>query len=228
MLGLITTRSINQQVPGIVDLVANAETRIKLGLVGYDALEKLKADRTDVAQKANLAIHADDLGYALLLKKIRPDILNATPAEITEAAWSTVPAVSPLFWSFRIMVGLGFYFIALFAVAFWLASRRHLTKYRAFLWVALLTLPLPWVAAELGWVVAEVGRQPWVIEGVLPTFLAISSVSAGNVMTTIIGFVLFYSTLAVVDLFLMVRAVRAGPGATPGSEVGAPSMVPAE
>jgi cytochrome bd ubiquinol oxidase subunit I len=228
MLGLITTRSINQQVPGIVDLVANAETRIRLGLVGYDALEKLKADRTDVAQKANLAVHADDLGYALLLKKIRPDILNATPAEITQAAWSTVPAVSPLFWSFRIMVGLGFYFIALFAVAFWLASRRHLTKYRAFLWVALLTLPLPWVAAELGWVVAEVGRQPWVIEGVLPTFLAISSVSAGNVMTTIVGFVLFYSTLAVVDLFLMVRAVRAGPGAAPGSEAGVRSMFPAE
>ena len=230
MLGLITTRSIDKQVPGIVDLVANAETRIKLGLVAYDALEKLKAHSTDVGQKANLATHAADLGYALLLKKIRPDILNATPAEITQAAWSTVPAVSPLFWSFRIMVGLGFAFIALFAVAFWLASRRRLVQSRRFLWVALIALPLPWVAAELGWFVAEVGRQPWVIEGVLPTFLAVSSVPASNILITLVGFVLFYSTLAVVDVYLMLQAIKTGPAAvaeaSPAS--GAPRLVPAE
>ena len=106
------------------------------------------------------------------------------------------------------MVGLGFYFIALFAVAFVLASKRQLTAYRSFLWVALLSLPLPWVAAELGWIVAEVGRQPWVIEGVLPTFLAVSSISAANVWITLIGFVAFYSTLAVVDVYLMVKTVR--------------------
>ena len=230
MLGLITTRSINKQVPGIVDLVANAETRIKLGLVAYDALEKLKADHTNVGLKANLAVHADDLGYALLLKKIRPDILNATPAEITQAAWSTVPAVSPLFWSFRIMVGLGFYFIALFAVAFWLASRRRLVQSRTFLWVALITLPAPWIAAELGWFVAEVGRQPWVIEGVLPTFLAVSSISAGNVLITLVGFVLFYSALAVVDVYLMVKAIKAGPAAVTEASLdrGAQRLVPAE
>jgi cytochrome d ubiquinol oxidase subunit I len=130
------------------------------------------------------------------LKKFRPDIANATPEQITLAAWSTVPNVSLLFWSFRVMVGLGFYFIALFAVAFLLASKRQLMKYRSFLWAALFSLPLPWLAAELGWIVAEVGRQPWVIEGVLPTFLAISSISAANVWITLIGFVVFYSTLA--------------------------------
>jgi cytochrome d ubiquinol oxidase subunit I len=122
-----------------------------------------------------------------------------------------VPAVSPLFWSFRIMVGLGFYFIALFAVAFLLASKRWLTRYRSFLWFAFLSLPLPWIAAELGWIVAEVGRQPWVIEGVLPTFLAVSSISAANVWITLTGFVVFYSTLAVVDVYLMVKTVRGGP-----------------
>ena len=109
------------------------------------------------------------------------------------------------------MVGLGFYFIALFALAFVLASNRQLTRYRSFLWLALLSLPLPWVAAELGWIVAEVGRQPWVIEGVLPTFLAVSSISAANIWTTLIGFVVFYSTLAVVDVYLMVKTVRTGP-----------------
>jgi cytochrome d ubiquinol oxidase subunit I len=109
------------------------------------------------------------------------------------------------------MVGLGFYFIILFAVAFVLASKRRLDRYRSFLWLAFLSLPLPWVAAELGWVVAEVGRQPWVIEGVLPTFLAVSSISAANVWTTLIGFVVFYSVLAIVDLFLMLKTAKAGP-----------------
>ena len=111
------------------------------------------------------------------------------------------------------MVGLGFYFIALFTVAFVLASRRELERYRSFLVVALLSLPLPWIAAELGWVVAEVGRQPWVIEGVLPTFLAVSSLSAANVWITLAGFVAFYSTLAVVDIYLMVKTIKAGPPA---------------
>src|SRR6202044_2440896 len=107
MLGLIATRSIDKTLPGIKELVGRAEVRIRSGLIAYDALEKVRAQPNNGA----------DLGYALLLKKIRPDIANATAEEITQAAWSTVPAVSPLFWSFRIMVGLGFYFIGLFAVA---------------------------------------------------------------------------------------------------------------
>jgi cytochrome d ubiquinol oxidase subunit I len=211
MLGLIATRSIDKTLPGIKELVSHAEQRIKNGLVAYDALEKLRANPANAAERSRLDSAGADLGYALLLKKIRPDIAKATPDEIVQAAWSTVPAVSPLFWSFRIMVGLGFYFIALFAVAFVLASRRELTKYRGFLWLSLLSLPLPWIAAELGWIVAEVGRQPWVIEGVLPTFLAVSSISAANVWITLIGFVVFYSTLAVVDVYLMVKTIKAGP-----------------
>jgi cytochrome d ubiquinol oxidase subunit I len=211
MLGLITTRSIDKTIPGIKDLVAHAETRIRSGLVAYDALTKLRANPGDTAARARLDATGPDLGYALLLKKIRPDIGAATPEQISQAGWSTVPAVSPLFWSFRVMVGLGFYFIALFAVAFLLASKRWLMRYRSFLWFAFLSLPLPWIAAELGWIVAEVGRQPWVIEGVLPTFLAVSSISAANVWITLTGFVVFYSTLAIVDVYLMVRTVKAGP-----------------
>ena len=202
-------------MPGIKDLVADAEKRIKIGLVAYDALGKVRAQPTNTAERARLDSTAADLGYALLLKKIRPDIANATPDEITQAAWSTVPAVSPLFWSFRIMVGLGFYFIALFAAAFIIASNRRLDRYRGFLWLALLSLPLPWVAAELGWIVAEVGRQPWVIEGVLPTFLAVSNLSAANIWITLIGFVVFYSTLAAVDVYLMVKTVKVGPFQAP-------------
>ena len=123
-----------------------------------------------------------------------------------------MPAVLLLFWSFRIMVGCGFFFIALFATAFYLVSTRRIHLVRPFLWLLFLSLPLPWVAAELGWVVSEVGRQPWVIEGVLPTFLAVSSLSAANVVTTLVGFVLFYSALLVADVYLMVKTIRIGPG----------------
>lgn len=213
MLGLIATRSIDKTMPGIKELVARADQRIRSGLVAYDALEQLRLNPADTVQRARLDAVAADLGYALLLKKIRPDIANATNEEIAQASWSTVPAVSPLFWSFRIMVVLGFYFILLFGVAFVLASRRRLERYRGFLWLAFVSLPLPWVAGELGWIVAEVGRQPWVIEGVLPTFLAVSSISAANVWITLIGFIVFYSTLAVVDVYLMAKTIRLGPHA---------------
>ncbi len=211
-LGLIVTRSLNTPVPGILPLVDNAKGRIAQGLIAYKALEALKTDRTNKAAQQQLTAHGDDLGYALLLKAQRPDIQNATPAQISKAAWTTVPAVLPLFWSFRIMVGLGFFFIALFAAAFYLVSTRRIQRVRPFLWLLFLSLPLPWVAAELGWVVSEVGRQPWVIEGVLPTFLAVSSLSATNILTTLVGFVVFYSTLLVADVYLMVKTIRNGPG----------------
>jgi cytochrome d ubiquinol oxidase subunit I len=105
---------------------------------------------------------------------------------------------------------LGFYFIALFAAAFWYTSKLDFSRnwlLRLFLW----SLPLPWLAAELGWFVAEYGRQPWAIDGVLPTFLASSSVSLAQILFTLCGFVLFYSSLAVVDFILMRKYVRMGP-----------------
>jgi cytochrome d ubiquinol oxidase subunit I len=211
MLGLIDTRSLSAEVPGINELVAHAQERIRSGLIAYEALAKVRANRGDADARAVLETHGGDLGYALLLKKLRPDIGNASDAQIAEAAENTVPAVSPLFWSFRIMVALGMFFIGLFAVAFYLASTRRLQTSRIFLWVALCALPLPWIAGELGWYVAEVGRQPWVIEGVLPTFLAVSSLSAGNVLTTLVGFITFYSALLVVDIYLMTKTIRLGP-----------------
>jgi cytochrome bd ubiquinol oxidase subunit I len=138
-------------------------------------------------------------------------VADATPAQIEKAAWDTVPGVLPLFWTFRFMVGFGFYFILLFALAFYLSARRRLDWYPAFLKTALWSLPLPWISCELGWFVAEYGRQPWTIDGVLPTFLSVSSVSAGTVWTSLAGFVLFYSVLAVVEVYLMLKYIRLGP-----------------
>jgi cytochrome d ubiquinol oxidase subunit I len=191
-------------------------------LIAYDDLLNLKQDRNNEAARLDLDAHVDDLGYALLLKRIRPDIQNATENEISAAANSTIPNVPVLFWSFRFMVGLGFYFIALFAYAFWLSAKRKLTTSRIFLTVAFFTLPLPWIASELGWIVAEYGRQPWVIEGVLPTALGVSSTAPGNVLFSLLGFVVFYSTLLVADVFLLVKYIRLGPDGTLGHDVAAP------
>jgi len=212
VLGLITTRSLDEQVPGIKELVAESEGRIHEGLKGYEALVYLRhVDRSDVGKRAILEAHEQDLGYALLLKRFVDDPLKATPEQIHQAALSTIPHVLPLFFSFRIMVGLGFYFILLFASAFWLINVRQRFGSRKFLTLCLWSLPLPWVAAELGWIVAEVGRQPWAIEGILPTFLGVSSVTSGQVWLSLGGFVVFYTTLLVVDIYLMIKLVRLGP-----------------
>ncbi len=213
VLGLIATRSTNEAVPGILNLVADNAERIKRGIVAYRALETLRAHPDDPGARADLMNNEADLGYALLLKKYTDKVVDATPEQVERAAWDTVPGVGPLFWSFRFMVGIGFYFIALFAYAFYLSARQRLDRHRWFLHAALWSLPLPWVSSELGWFVAEYGRQPWTIDGVLPTFLSASSVSAGSVWTSLLGFVVFYSALAVVELYLMVKYVRLGPAA---------------
>jgi cytochrome d ubiquinol oxidase subunit I len=222
VLGLITTRSVDTPVPGINDLVKLANGRIRGGLVAYNALAKLRADRGNADLRKILDAHVADLGYALLLKRYRGDIENATDADIARAAESTIPNVPVLFWSFRIMVACGFWFIALFGTAFYFSATRRLARYRLFLWAALLSLPLPWLAIELGWIVAEYGRQPWAIEGVLPTFLGVSGTDAHNVLFSLIGFVVFYSGLAVADLYLMVKYIRLGPDETIGHPVAAP------
>jgi cytochrome d ubiquinol oxidase subunit I len=210
-MGLIGTRSIDGVLPGIHELVDEAEQRIGKGLKAYAAMQRLRADRNDAAARTVFDANKADLGYALLLKRTLDDPTKATPADVQRAAASTIPNVPVLFWSFRIMVGCGVYFIALFAYSFWLASKRRLDAQRWYLKLALWSLPLPWLAIELGWIVAEYGRQPWAISGVLPTALGVSSVSAGQVLFSIIGFVVFYTALAVVDAVLMVRYARKGP-----------------
>jgi cytochrome d ubiquinol oxidase subunit I len=109
------------------------------------------------------------------------------------------------------MVGIGLFLIALFATAFYLSARHQSERHRWFLRIALFSLPLPWLAAELGWIVAEYGRQPWAIDGLLPTFLGVSATARTNVLLSLTGFAIFYSALAVVDVFLLLRMVRRGP-----------------
>jgi cytochrome d ubiquinol oxidase subunit I len=211
LMGLIGTRSLDGVLPGIRELVEEARGRVENGRIAHAAMQALRRDRTDALARGRFEAHKSDLGYALLLTRLNVDPATATPADVDRAAASTIPNIPVLFWSFRIMVACGLYFILLFAWAFWLASKRRLDRHRGFLRLALCSLPLPWIAAELGWIVAEHGRQPWAIEGILPTALGVSSVSATQVAISLGGFVAFYTALAVVDAYLMVRYVRRGP-----------------
>ncbi|WP_133129479.1 cytochrome ubiquinol oxidase subunit I [Legionella yabuuchiae] len=210
-LGIIATRSFNQPLEGITELVAEGKERIREGILAYDALTRLQQDRNDAQAKADFQAHEKYLGYGLLLKKYTENVTDATEAQIDQAANDLKPHVSPLFFSFRIMVACGFFFILLFASGFYLSVKRKLHTSRWYLHLAFWSLPLPWLAAELGWVVAEYGRQPWVVQGVLPTMLGTSSVTGAQVLTSLAGFIIFYTVLAIVEVYLMVKYIRLGP-----------------
>ncbi|MEO6013682.1 MAG: cytochrome ubiquinol oxidase subunit I [Devosia sp.] len=211
VLGLITTRSLDRDLPGITELTERAAIRIADGVEAYKALEAIKANPADAAARSAFDVHKADLGYALLLKAYRPDVENATGEEIARAALDTVPDVWPLFWSFRIMVGVGLFYIAFFALWFWKTSQSRIDNNRFLLHVALWTMPLPWVAIEVGWFIAEYGRQPWVVEGVLPTFYAASGLHVWDLAISLGFFLLTYTVLLIVMVWLMVRVIKHGP-----------------
>jgi cytochrome d ubiquinol oxidase subunit I len=210
VLGLIATRSLNEPVLGINDLVKKAQDKIGNGMKAYGALQTLVEHPENLQAQTVLNTYSNDLGYGLLLKRYTDKVIDATPLQIENAAWDTVPQVPTLFWSFRLMVACGLFFIFLFATAFIFSAKQQFNR-RWFLWLAFLSFPLPWVASELGWVVAEVGRQPWVIEGMLPTFLGTSSLVSSALYTSIAGFVLLYTLLACVEVYLMIKYIRLGP-----------------
>jgi cytochrome d ubiquinol oxidase subunit I len=109
------------------------------------------------------------------------------------------------------MAGLGFYLIAFFALAFYYSCRNNFQDKRWFLKLALWTLPAPWIAIECGWFVAEYGRQPWAVDGVLPTFYAASGLALHEIVLTLAGFTAIYTALIVVEIKLMLKAIRKGP-----------------
>jgi len=210
-LGLIATRSLDKPVVGLEDLTKIHEERIRSGQIAYGALVKIRAGDKSPETRAAFEAHAKDIGFGLLLKQFVEDPTTATEAQIKAAAEGTIPTVWPLFWAFRIMVGLGFLMLFVFAAGFWLNATKRLEQNRWLLWMAVVMLPAPWIACELGWFVAEFGRQPWAIGEVLPTFLATSSLTTGDLIFSLAGFLTFYTSLLVIEMFLMVKFARRGP-----------------
>ncbi len=231
VMGLIGTRSLNTVMPGIDELVKRAEARIREGLKAYDALQKIReaggTGKVTQGVRGDFEDNGINMGYALLLKRYVDDPRTATDEQITKAAWDTVPQVAPLFWLFRVMVGIGMLLILLTGTFFVLSARRKLDSYRWLLKLAVFAIPLPWIAIESGWLVAEFGRQPWVIEGVLPTAVAVSNLGVKTLLLTLAGFIAIYSTLLIIEMKLMLKAIRKGPEAEHAPDEGdARSHVP--
>ena len=121
-----------------------------------------------------------------------------------------VPNVATSFYSFHLMVILGFLFILIFSVALFLLFRGTLIRNKWFLWIALLSIPLPYVAGELGWIVAEVGRQPWIIQDLLSVNNAVSQVTTGSVITTFILFAIMFTALLIAEISIMLKQIKTG------------------
>jgi cytochrome d ubiquinol oxidase subunit I len=122
------------------------------------------------------------------------------------------PPVAITFWSFRVMVAMGFGMILLTIIGVYLAKRDLLQQYPAFLWIMLFSIPLPYIAGQLGWIVAEVGRQPWIVYGVLKTSDAVSkSLSTVQIYASLVGFTVLYTVLGAVDIYLLAKFSKKGP-----------------
>ncbi len=211
VLGLIATRSVDEKITGIIDLRAENEAKIRNGLTAYAALQKIRAGDTSDATRDQFGKAKADLGYALLLKRYTPNVIDATEEQIKMAARDTIPKIGPMFWTFRIMVLIAAILLFIFFAGAYFVARRTIGEKRWFLKLALYSIPLPYIGVEMGWFVAEYGRQPWTISEILPTSLSTSNLAPSNVYLSLAGFIGFYTLLLVAELYLMFKYARLGP-----------------
>lgn len=211
VLGLIATRSTDEEVTGLIDLKNQNELHIRNGMLAYADLQRLKGGDTSETARSAFEKNKDDLGFGLLLKKYTTNVTDATEDQIKQAAKDTIPNIFTLFWSFRVMVAMGMLMLFIFVASFYFSAKRTIAKQTWLLRLALYSIPAPWVAAETGWIVAEMGRQPWSISGILPTHLSTSSLSTGDLYLSLAGFIGFYTVLLVIELLLMFKYARLGP-----------------
>jgi cytochrome d ubiquinol oxidase subunit I len=122
-----------------------------------------------------------------------------------------IPDVPGSFYSFHMMVVLGFLLIIIFSVALYLLFKDTLSDNKWFLWVALLSIPLPYVASELGWLLTEIGRQPWIIQDMMTVNKAVSQIGTGTVITTFILFAVLFTGLLISEVSIMVKQINTGP-----------------
>ena len=208
-LGLMATRGLDNFTPGIDDLVfgnekfgiEGADKKIEKGKIALQVLKdyKLAKDANDTAamQQAREILFGDqnmqNLGYGYL-----------------DDAKQIVPPVALTFYSFHVMVALGSYFILLFFVTLFLAMRKNLAEYKKILWLCVFSIPLGYVACEAGWIVAEVGRQPWAIQDLMPVGVAATSLAGTNIMTSFALFAVLFTVLFVAEIKIMLKQIKIG------------------
>ncbi len=211
LLSLLANRDVNSFVPGIKDILDGGyqtPNGVALSFAEKQARGKAAVQSLSDYQKA---VAAKDTAAA----KIHKAQLKKNYAQFgygyIEKAEKMIPSVPTVFYSFHMMVALGFYFIALFALVLFFISNKKIEKANWLLWISLLSIPLGYVAGELGWAVAEVGRQPWAIQDVLPLNAAISNISTYSVKITFFLFLILFSALLIAEIRIMLKQIQKGP-----------------
>jgi len=213
LMGIIATRSLDEPVTGIRDLQANNEARVRRGIQAYGLLEQLRSGNKSPETLAQFDELKKDLGYGFLMKKYTDKVTDATEEQIKQAAKDTIPTVAPLFWSFRIMVACGMLIFTVVGLSFIQTCRGKIANNRWLLRSALLAIPLPWIACEAGWFVAEFGRQPWAIGEVLPVNMAASNLPASSIWLSLAAVYILYTLFLIIEMYLMVKFAKRGPSA---------------
>ena len=210
VLGLIGTRSVDEPITGLSEILEKNRLRVRNGIKAYKSLQTLRSGQRDKATVAEFNLNKADLGYGLLLKRYTEKVTDATDEQIELAAQSSLPRVLPLFWTFRVMVACGFIMLLIFVFAV-IASSIRKCRQTWLLRASFFMIPLPWIACETGWFVAEFGRQPWTIAEILPTFLSVSSLTELDLYLSLAGYISLYTLFLAIELFLMLKFIKQGP-----------------
>lgn len=211
MLSILATHDINGYVPGINDILEGYTDSEGNRVLSADE----KKERGDIALAAFKAYRENkdsDPEAAARARKVLEENVEYFGYGYIQDKQDLVPAVGMVYWPFRIMVGLGCFLLLLMVVVLWAERKDRIASLTWLQWVALCSIPLVYIAGQAGWIVAEVGRQPWAIQDLLPVNAAVSSLSAGAVRTTFFVFVAVFTLFLVIELRILVRAIRKGPG----------------
>ncbi|WP_304339111.1 cytochrome ubiquinol oxidase subunit I [Campylobacter ureolyticus] len=207
LLGLMATRGINNFTPGIDDLVygnekfniPSTQSKIDSGKIALNALENIK-----------LASEKNDEKSILENRKILDENMHNFGYGYLDKPEDIVPPVGLTFYSFHVMVALGSYFIVLFLATLYLSMANRIEKYKKLLWVCVFSIPLGYVACEAGWIVAEVGRQPWAIQDLMPVRIAATNLASVNVKLSFLLFVVLFTALFIAEIKIMLKQIKIG------------------
>jgi len=211
VMGIIATRSFDEPVIGLKELKNQHRERILEGAEANRLLQKYQQSGFTEEEQKTFTQLSDNLGYGLLLQPFTDDITRPSAEAVEKAVDYSIPSVAPMFWSFRIMVACGFAMLLVFALSFWYSARHSIDKPKWLLKLALFSLPLPWVASEAGWFVAEYGRQPWAIAEVLPVHTAVSNLAVSDLVISLVVVTLLYTAMFCAGFYLMLKYARKGP-----------------
>ena len=210
MLSILATHDIDGYVPGINDLLDGYTDSDGNAVLSADE-KKERGDIALAAFKAYRENRESDPQAAAEARKVLEENVEYFGYGYIQDKGDLVPPVGMVYWPFRIMVGLGCFLLLLMAVVLWAERKDRIAGLAWLQWVALFSIPLVYIAGQAGWIVAEVGRQPWAIQDLLPVNAAVSSLSVGAVRTTFFVFVAVFTLFLVIEIRILLKAIMKGP-----------------